>query len=79
MKLVNEGLYDHVTIIMARNRLNKAITDKAMNVLVLLSKNVKKPLEVIYTSRIWKILGINSRDEKEREQFFSFVKDCLRH
>lgn len=44
MKLVNEGLYDHVTIIMARNRLNKAIADKALNVLMLLSKNLKKPL-----------------------------------
>lgn len=44
MKLVNEGLYDHVTIILARNRLNKQIAEKALNVLVLLSKNLKKPL-----------------------------------
>ena len=64
MKLVNEGLYDHVTIILARNRLNKQTVDKALNVLVLLSKNLKKPLEACYTIRIWKTLGLNSRDEK---------------
>lgn len=79
MKLVNEGLYDHITIILARNRFNKAVADKALNVFVQLSKNLKRPLEVNCTMKIWKILGLNSRDEKEREQFFTFVKDCLRH
>ena len=45
---------------------------------MLLSKNLK-PLEKVYTEYIWKILGMNSRDEKEREQFFIFVRDSLRN
>ena len=78
-KLCNEGLYEHITIILARNRFHKNIVDKVTSVIMLLSKHLKKPLDALYTVRFWKILGLNSRDEKEREQFFCFVKESLRH
>ena len=77
-KLVNEGVYEYTIAVLARNRFQKVIVEKALGVLVLLSKNLK-PLEKVYTEYIWKILGLNSRDEKEREQFFIFVRDSLRN
>ena len=69
-KLVNEGVYEYTIAVLARNRFQKVILEKVLGVLVLLSKNLKPS--------IWKILGFNSRDEKEREQFFIFVRDSLR-
>jgi hypothetical protein len=77
MKLVNEHLYEYLLVILARSRFNKAVVDKILNTLIMLSRNYK-PLDDIYMQYIWKIL-MNSHDEKEREQFFGFVKDMLRN
>jgi hypothetical protein len=78
LKLVNEHLYEYLLIILCRCRFNKVVVDKILNIFILLSKNYKL-LDDVYTQYIWKILGLNSRDEKEREQFFNFVRDILRN
>ena len=64
-KLVGEGLYEYVFAILARNRFTKAVVEKALNIIILLCRYCK-PLERFYTSHLWKILGLVSRDEKER-------------
>lgn len=44
--------------------------------MVLLGRNYK-PFEKGYIEFLWKILGLRALDERQREQFFVFVKDCL--
>ena len=59
-------------------RFNKVVVDKILAIFIMLSKNYK-PLDEVYMQFIWKILGLNSKEEKEREQFFNFVRDLLRN
>lgn len=63
---------------LARNRFNRPNTDKVVSVIVLVCK-FYKGLEKNQIEFIWKVLGLKSRDEKEREQFFAFLKEILRH
>lgn len=76
-KLVNDGLYEYIFAVLARNRFNRAVVEKTLNTTILLCRYYK-PLEKTYTSFLWRVLGLVSRDEKEREQFFIFVKEALR-
>ena len=63
---------------LAKNRYTKIIAEKILQVIILFSKT-HKPLERNSTEFLWKVLGLTGRDEKEREQFFVFLKEIVRY
>jgi hypothetical protein len=77
-KLAGEGVFELMLALMARNRFTKAVVDKAVSVIIMFCR-FNKPLEKPYTEFLWRTLGTTGRDEREREQFFVFLKELVRY
>lgn len=59
----------------ARNRFDRSLQER-LSVLALLGKYYK-PFEKSFVELLWKILGLRAIDDRQREQFFLFVRECL--
>lgn len=68
-------MFEYLLAGIAKNRFDKSLNER-LAIVVLLGKYFK-PFEKSYVEFLWKILGLRALDERQREQFFIFVKDCL--
>jgi hypothetical protein len=53
------------------------VVDKGLSVIILFCR-FHKPLERTTTEFLWKVLGLTASEEREREQFFVFLKEIVR-
>lgn len=64
--------------LLARNRFSRPVVEKALSVIIIFCR-FNRPLEKSITEFLWKVLGNTGRDEREREQFFVFLKELVRY
>ena len=73
--LANESIFEYLLVGIARNRFDKSLNER-LSLLGLLGKYYK-PFEKSLVEQLWRILGMRAIDDRHREQFFLFVRDCL--
>ena len=70
-------MYELILALIARHRYSRNVVDKCLTVVILFCR-FHKPLERGAAEFLWKVLGLTASDEKEREQFFVFLKEIVR-
>ncbi len=71
--LLSDGLMEYLFVMLTRFRLDKCVSDKILQLILMLSR-AYKPLERSNIEFLWKILSIHAEEEFYREQFFVFLK-----
>jgi hypothetical protein len=76
-RLAAEGVWELILAVLARHRFSRTVVEKGLSVIILLCR-FQKPLERGVAEFLWKVLGLTGREEREREQFFVFLKELVR-